>query len=158
MVPTFLRLILYIILCTSSVSNAFSGIPDQSKDQQFMFTQSSKQMFRIGTIMTTLGLSSGLSPAVKVISESNKSRLPDCPIAHDLDTLLLWPVKAEAVQLGQRISVFSTPAAAVTDPHHFDWTLAIEAFSTRALFTSFVCTLILFILYILHRSITPKPE
>jgi hypothetical protein len=42
-------------------------------------------------ILPILSLLSGLSPASRIIAESHISRIPDCPIAHDMDTLLLWP-------------------------------------------------------------------
>lgn len=72
--------------------------------------------------LPVLSLLSGLSPACRIISESHISRLPDCPIAHDIDTRLLWPAIA-ASDNGLPPSVFRTPAGAITDEslYKVDW-------------------------------------
>lgn len=146
-------ILLIIITSTSLESIAFSPERIQPKTRCSNSNLFSNNGFRVGSIVTTICLTSGLSPAIRIISESNKSRLPDCPIAHDIDTLLLWPVTEQSIQMGQRISVFSKPAAAfTTDPlTPFDWKQVAEAFTNRCITTSLVCTLIILLFFTLQK-------
>jgi hypothetical protein len=74
--------------------------------------------------LPVLSILSGLSPSVKIIAQSHTSRMPDNPIAHDIDTLLLWPAVADERGLVS-IHVFEAPFAAVTDAslYKVDWEL-----------------------------------
>lgn len=74
--------------------------------------------------LPVLSILSGLSPSVKIIAQSHTSRMPDNPIAHDIDTLLLWPAVADEQGL-LSIHVFEAPVAAVTDSslYNVDWEL-----------------------------------
>ena len=78
-------------------------------------------------ILPILSIFSGISPSTRIIAESHISRLPDCPIAHEIDTMLLWPAVATSSSIssdgGANVNVnvvpprtiFQYPFAAVTD-------------------------------------------
>lgn len=73
--------------------------------------------------LPALSILSGISPACQIIANSYTSRLPDTPIAHEMDTLLLWPAIGNPLDRGLPPTVFQTPAAALTDvpQHDVDW-------------------------------------
>jgi len=82
--------------------------------------------------LPVISLLSGLSPACRIISESHVSRLPDCPIAHDIDTRLLWPAIASSKN-GLPPSIFHAPVGAITDEslYKVDWALVWNAYFLR---------------------------
>lgn len=110
-----------------------------------------------------LSFLSGISPSIKIISQSHISRLPDCPIAHDIDTLLLWPavqrtidtrlggggigigttgigrggdnVVVEDVMLLPPRTLFQDPIAAITDQSMYDvdWSSVITTYMSNVL-------------------------
>jgi len=82
--------------------------------------------------LPVISLLSGVSPACRIISESHVSRLPDCPIAHDIDTRLLWPAIASSDN-GLPPSIFHTPAGAITNEslYKVDWALVWNAYFFR---------------------------
>jgi len=147
--------IFILLTCPESTAFSIAWIPSKAR-QSHVQLFSNHHGVRVGTIISTLSISSGISPAIQIISEAHKSRLPDCPIAHDLDTLLLWPVKEESIEMGHRISLFTKPAAAFTiDPLiYIDWRLVIQAFTTRCIITGFICTLIVYVFYTLQKAQT----
>ena len=90
-------------------------------------------------ILPILSIFSGISPSTRIIAESHISRLPDCPIAHEIDTMLLWPAIASStassssnvdVNLNAIVdntsiivpprTIFQYPFAAVTDESLYD--------------------------------------
>jgi hypothetical protein len=80
--------------------------------------------------LPALSILSGISPACQIIANSYTSRLPDTPIAHDMDTLLLWPAIGNPLDRGLPPTVFQTPAAALTDvpQHDVDWDAVSNVF------------------------------
>jgi len=104
--------------------------------------------------LPVLSLLSGLTPACRIISMSHISRLPDCPIAHDIDTRLLWPAIA-ASDSGLPPSVFRTPAGAITDEglYKVDWALVWNAYFSRVgISMGISVTIILCVIYFLSKS------
>jgi hypothetical protein len=79
-----------------------------------------------------LSILSGFTPAARIIAESHVSRLPDTPIAHDIDTFLLWPY-GDAAEGSFSKTIFQTPAAAITDQtmYDVDWNAVREAFAAN---------------------------
>jgi len=67
-----------------------------------------------------LSLLSGLTPAAKIVAESHVSRMPDTPIAHEIDTFLLWPAIGNPGDRGLPPTIFNTPVAAITDELQYD--------------------------------------
>jgi len=104
--------------------------------------------------LPVLSLLSGVSPACRIISESHISRLPDCPIAHDIDTRLLWPAIA-ASESGLPPSVFRTPVGAITDErlYNVDWALVWNAYFFRVgISMGISVTLTLCVIYFLSKD------
>lgn len=137
---------------------------DQSNDSMDIFSSDieSKSLLQLDLLMKVfqnlwflplLSILSGLSPAVKIIAQSHISRMPDNPIAHDIDTLLLWPavVDERGVVSG---NVFEAPVAAVTDPSQYnvDWGLVQNTYFhavSHSLWWSMILSLGLYFYFIL---------
>jgi hypothetical protein len=83
--------------------------------------------------LPVLSILSGFTPASRIIAESHLSRLPDTPIAHDIDTFLLWPAIGNAADGNLPPTMFQTPAAAITDESQYnvDWDAVSNAFFTN---------------------------
>jgi len=86
--------------------------------------------------LPVLSILSGFTPASRIIAESHVSRLPDTPIAHDIDTFLLWPAIGNGNAAdGNNLppTIFQTPAAAITDVSQYDvdWDAVSNAFLTN---------------------------
>mmetsp|Transcript_8248 Transcript_8248/g.10470 ORF Transcript_8248/g.10470 Transcript_8248/m.10470 type:complete len:234 (-) Transcript_8248:26-727(-) len=89
-------------------------------------------------VLPVLSLLSGVSPAARIVAESHVSRLPDCPIAHEIDTLLLWPavsksvpsVSGETTTTIPPFTLFQVPSAAITDVDflNVDWKSVWDAY------------------------------
>mmetsp|Transcript_12393 Transcript_12393/g.23228 ORF Transcript_12393/g.23228 Transcript_12393/m.23228 type:complete len:292 (-) Transcript_12393:2093-2968(-) len=98
--------------------------------------------------LPVLTILSGISPACQIIAGSHTSRLPDTPIAHEVDTLLLWPAIGNPMDRGLPPTVFQTPAAAITDVSHYDvdWDAVSTAFlSNVATSMVYSCGIALFL-------------
>jgi len=91
-----------------------------------------------------LSILSGLSPAGRIIAESHVSRMPDTPIAHDIDTFLLWPAIGNPADRNLPPTILQTPAAAITDESQYavDWDAVSTAFLTNVE-TSLLCSAML---------------
>lgn len=85
--------------------------------------------------LPVLSILSGISPAIRIVAETHISRLPDTPIAHDMDTLLLWPAIGNSWDRGLPSTVFQTPAAAITDvsQYNVDWNAVTNVFFSTVL-------------------------
>ena len=70
--------------------------------------------------LPALSILSGIPPACRIVAESHISRLPDTPIAHDMDTLLLWPAVGNTFDRNLPPTLFQTPAAAITDVSQYE--------------------------------------
>ena len=83
--------------------------------------------------LPVLSILSGFTPASRIIAESHLSRLPDTPIAHDIDTFQLWPAIGNAADGNLPPTMFQTPAAAITDESQYnvDWNAVSNAFFTN---------------------------
>jgi len=83
--------------------------------------------------LPVLSILSGFTPAGRIVAESHVSRLPDTPIAHDIDTLLLWPAIGSAADRGLPPTLFQTPAAAITDESLYgvDWDAVTNVYLTN---------------------------
>ena len=138
---------------TSSSSSTFHNILQQS------YSLLLNELW----FLILLSFLSGISPSIKIISQSHISRLPDCPIAHDIDTLLLWPaiqrtidtrlggggigigttgigrggdnVVVEDVMLLPPRTLFQDPIAAITDQSMYDvdWSSVITTYMSNVL-------------------------
>lgn len=106
---------------------------EQSSDMLDVSSPHKKSLFQLDLLtkvcqnlwfLPLLSILSGLSPAVKIIAQAHISRMPDNVIAHDIDTLLLWPAIADEHGIVS-LKVFTAPDAAVTDPslYNVDWGL-----------------------------------
>lgn len=89
-------------------------------------------------MLPLLSLLSGISPSVKIIGESHLSRLPDCPIAHDIDTLLLWPAVMglggdDGTSSTLPPTIFNVPSAAITDESMYgvDWSSVLITYASN---------------------------
>ena len=91
-----------------------------------------------------LSILSGFTPATRIVAESHVSRLPDTPIAHDIDTFLLWPFGHNNIGTGTFDSgatiaksyswtIFQTPAAAITESTQYDvdWDAVRDTYVTN---------------------------
>lgn len=101
-----------------------------------------------------LSILSGLSPAVKIIAQAHISRMPDNVIAHDIDTLLLWPAIADENGIVS-VKVFTAPDAAVTDLslYNVDWRLVQNTYFNEvchSLLWSMILSLSLYLYLILN--------
>ncbi len=96
-----------------------------------------------------LSILSGFSPASRIIAESHVSRLPDTPIAHDIDTFLLWPYSELADGFRPK-SIFQAPEAAITDKNLYDvdWDEAREAFTNNFVASLEISLLFAIVLYL----------
>lgn len=89
-------------------------------------------------ILPVLSLLSGIPPSVRIIGESHISRLPDCPIAHDIDTLLLWPAVMglggnDGISPTPPLTIFKVPNAAITDEAMYgvDWSSVLVTYGSN---------------------------
>jgi hypothetical protein len=86
----------------------------------------------------------GISPAVQIVGESHISRMPDNVIAHDIDTLLLWPavIRGGGIDSGGGAgtgsggsvpTIFQAPFAAVTNESMYDvdWSAVWSTYSSH---------------------------
>ena len=91
-----------------------------------------------------LSLLSGIPSSCRQIAESHISRMPDCPIAHDIDTLLLWPAIPMSSSTVLPPTIFQTPAAAVTqvDKYTVNWDLVTNTYLETVLYSLGVSVLI----------------
>ena len=96
-----------------------------------------------------LSILSGFSPALKIIGESHLSVLPDTPIAHDVKTMLLWPVTKDFNM--DTPHVFQSPKAALTDESFYfvDWNQVFHAFLSTMFISFGVSGVILLILLVI---------
>lgn len=85
------------------------------------------------SILILLSFLSGLSPALQISGESHVSRLPDSPIAHDIDTMLLWPAIFNDKIGHVPFTFFQAPFAAVTSESMYgvDWSNVIITYCSN---------------------------
>jgi len=98
------------------------------------YAETTKVVLKELWYLPVLSLLSGLTPACRIIADSHISRLPDCPIAHEMDTRLLWSaIASSSNDQGLPPSIFQTPVAAITDSSLYDvqWNLVWNAYITR---------------------------
>lgn len=111
---------------------------DQNRNKNDFATEDAKSLDTSPEILVlrslwylpALSILSGISPACRIIAESHVSRLPDTPIAHEIDTLLLWPAIGNSMDRDLPPTVFQTPAAAITDVSQYqvDWDVVSNTF------------------------------
>ena len=91
-----------------------------------------------------LSLLSGIPSSCRQIAESHVSRMPDCPIAHDIDTLLLWPAIPMSLSSSLPPTIFQTPAAAITqvDKYTVNWDLVTKTYFDTVAYSLSVSTVI----------------
>ena len=105
-----------------------------------------------------LSFLSGLTPASRIVAESHVSRMPDCPIAHDIDTFLLWPAIGNPKDRFLPPTIFQTPTAAITDESNYDvdWGAVSSAFfctvATSLIYSSIIVVGVYF-LYTIRNKI-----
>ena len=102
--------------------------------------------------LALLSLLSGIPLSCKIIGESHVSRMPDCPIAHDIDTLLLWPaIPSMAPKVGASTSgtflpptIFKVPVAAITEIDKYDvnWDLVMKTYLEAVSYSLIVSVMI----------------
>jgi hypothetical protein len=107
--------------------------------------------------LPALSVLSGFSPACRIIAESHLSRMPDTPIAHDIDTFLLWPAIGNPADRNLPPTILQTPAAAITNESQYDvdWDAVSTAFFTNvgtSLIYASILGLTLYIYLITGRS------
>jgi len=118
---------------------------------------------RITLLVVILSFCSGISPATQIIAQTYKTRLPDCPIAHDVDTLLLWPSSIlhnhnlpQKEQALVAFSIFTKPMAALTTTttsiNNIPWKQVIQVYITQCIMTSAICLSIVFLFYTLQQQ------
>ena len=148
---------------SSSSSQSTASISSSSSTFNNILQQSYSLLLNELWFLILLSFLSGISPSIKIISQSHISRLPDCPIAHDIDTLLLWPaiqrtidtrlggggigigttgigrggdnVVVEDVMLLPPRTLFQDPIAAITDQSMYDvdWSSVITTYMSNIL-------------------------
>jgi len=123
-----------IVLSKNPIRNPCYGLHTISflKKLSNQDVETAKSVTKQLWFLPVISLLSGLTPACRIIGENHISRLPDCPIAHDMDTRLLWPAVASS-ERGLPPSVFTTPAAAITNENSYavDWNLVWNAYISR---------------------------
>ena len=99
--------------------------------------------------LPVLSVLSGFTPASRIIAESHVSRMPDSPIAHDIDTFLLWPYGGSPGDGSISKTIFKVPEAAITDPtmYDVDWDAVKATFVMNVGMSLIYSSLIAFSLY-----------
>ena len=136
-------------LCTLCMSTKSNNDDEISKYDAELAVGVLKELW----FLPVLSFLSGLTPASRIVAESHVSRMPDCPIAHDIDTFLLWPAVANPKDRFLPPTIFQTPAAAITDESQYDvdWNAVYTAFfstvATSLLYSSIMAVGVYFYIY-----------